>query len=129
MQLLERDEELRELDLLLGEALDGGRGRMVLLEGPPGIGKTQLLDALRGQAREHGAKVLSARASELDRDSPFGVGREGFEPLVAGAAQSRGTGAEAPAGSRRANGRPSTGLFDGAAALAKPLFEASPAAA
>src|SRR4051812_11756488 len=105
MQLLERDDELRELDLLLDEALGGGRGRVVLLEGPPGIGKTQLLDALRGLARERGALVLSARASELDRDFPFGVVRQLFEPVVA---------------------RDPDGLLDGAAARAWPLFEATP---
>src|SRR3954454_12905649 len=107
MQLLERDEELCELGLLLDEAFGGGHGRLVLLEGPPGIGKTQLLDTLRGSARERGARVLSARASELDRDFPFGVVRQLFEPLVAGATASQ-----------RANGRPAAGLLDGAAALA-----------
>jgi DNA-binding CsgD family transcriptional regulator len=111
MRLLERDDELRELDLLLDEALGGGCGRVVLLEGPPGIGKTRLLEALRGRARERGATVLSARASELDRDFPFGVVRQLFEPLVAGA------------GGRHA------GLFDGAAALARPLFDAGRGAA
>src|SRR3954468_6361663 len=111
MRLLERDEELRELDLLLDEAL-GGRGRVALIEGPPGIGKTQLLEAVRGRARERGATVLSARASELDRDFPFGVVRQLFEPLLAGAA--------AAANGRRAS------LLQGAAALASPLFESAP---
>src|SRR3954468_508031 len=105
MRLLERDEELRELDLLLDEALDRGRGRLVLIEGPPGIGKTRLLDALRGRARERGAAVVSARASELDRDFPFGVVRQLFEPVVA---------------------RERAELLDGAAARAQRLFEASP---
>src|SRR3954447_3840709 len=105
MRLLERDEELRELDLLLDEALERGRGRLVLIEGPPGIGKTRLLDALRGRARERGAAVVSARASELDRDFPFGVVRQLFEPVVA---------------------RERAELLDGAAARAQRLFEASP---
>src|SRR4051812_9500171 len=114
MRLLERDQELRELDVLLDEALDGGRGRVLLIEGEPGIGKTQLLEALRSRARERGATVLSARASELDRDFPFGVVRQMFEPAVAGAAG-------APAGDRER-------LLEGAAARARPLLEASPAA-
>src|SRR3954451_2731541 len=114
MRLMERDEELRELDLLLDEALDGGRGRIVLLEGPPGIGKTQLLDALRGRARERGATVLSARASELDRDFPFGVVRQLFEPPVAGEVRRHGG----------ANGRHRAALLHGAAELARPLFDA-----
>src|SRR4051812_24478031 len=106
MRLLERDEELRELDLLLDEALDRRRGRLVLVEGPPGIGKTRLLDALRTRARERGAVVVSARASELDRDFPFGVVRQLFESLVA---------------------REGTELLDGAAGRARPLLEAAPA--
>src|SRR3954471_3441537 len=81
--LLERDEELRELDLMLDQAL-AGHGRLVLVEGPPGVGKTQVLETLRGRARERGATVLSARPSELDRDFPFGVVRQLFEPLEAG---------------------------------------------
>jgi DNA-binding CsgD family transcriptional regulator len=109
MRLLERDEELHELDLMLEEAL-AGRGRVVLIEGPPGIGKTQLLEALRARGRERGVAVLSARASELDRDFPLGVVRQLFEPIVAGSGlQSRAE------------------LLDGAAALAAPLFEPAPA--
>src|SRR3954462_4407372 len=106
MRLLERDEELRELDLLLDEALDRRRGRLVLVEGPPGIGKPRLLDALRPRARERGAVVVSARASELDRDFPFGVVRQLFEPTVA---------------------RERTELLEGAASRARPLFDAAPA--
>jgi DNA-binding CsgD family transcriptional regulator len=84
MQLLERDGELE----LLGRAVDearAARGRMVLVEGEPGIGKTRLLDRARARAREHGMRVLSARASELDRQFPFGVVRQLFEPLLASA--------------------------------------------
>src|SRR3954468_21760294 len=106
MRLLERDEELRELDLLLDEAVDRRRGRLVLIEGPPGIGKTRLLDALRSRARERGAAVVSARASELDRDFPFGVVRQLFEAVVA---------------------RERAELLDGAAARARPLFDSVPA--
>jgi DNA-binding CsgD family transcriptional regulator len=101
--LLERDSELRELGRLLGEAR-AGAGRLVLVEGPPGIGKTRLLETVRADARE--MVVLSARASELDREFPFGVVRQLFEPLLASAD-----------GPRRAR------LLEGAAGLAAPLFE------
>ena len=47
--LLERDAELAALDGLVGEAADG-RGRLVLIEGPAGIGKTGLLTGLRERA-------------------------------------------------------------------------------
>src|SRR5687767_13421796 len=87
--LLEREDELRELERLVGVACEG-RGRMVLIEGPPGIGKTRLLAAVREAADRRGVVVLSARASELDGQFPFGVVRQLFEPLLAaGDAQRR----------------------------------------
>src|SRR5712691_10655188 len=86
--LLERESELQQLDGLVDEAC-AERGRLVLVEGPAGIGKTRLLDAGRIQARERGVVVLSARASELDRQFPFGVVRQLFEPLVASADPNR----------------------------------------
>src|SRR5881227_2226248 len=106
--LLERDEELTELAELVREA-SAGRGRLVLVEGPPGIGKTRLLEAVRDRAREGGMTMLSARASELDREFPFGVVRQLFEPLVAGADESR----------RQT-------LLHGAAGLGAPLLAAAP---
>src|SRR5918992_2603247 len=69
--LFEREEELRELEGVVEQA-GSGAGRLVLIEGPAGIGKTRLLDAAPPQAREHGMVVLAARASELDRTFPFG---------------------------------------------------------
>jgi DNA-binding SARP family transcriptional activator len=55
-----------ELDAMLG-ALDeaiGGRGRLVLLEGEPGIGKSRLAEELSAQARARGAHVLVGRCWE-----------------------------------------------------------------
>jgi DNA-binding CsgD family transcriptional regulator len=80
--LLERSAELRGLHEAVEDAR-AGRGRVVLVEGPPGIGKTRLLGSGGEGARERGMVVLAARASELDRDFPFGVVRQLFEPLVA----------------------------------------------
>jgi DNA-binding CsgD family transcriptional regulator len=86
--LLERDGELQELGRLADEACSGA-GRLILVEGPPGIGKTRLLEAARVRADERGMTVLSARASELDREFPFGVVRQLFEPPVAHAGADR----------------------------------------
>ena len=86
--LLEREGELAELDRLADDAR-GGRGRMVLVEGPPGIGKTSLLAVLRARSREHEMLVLAARASELDREFPFGLVRQLFEPLLSRAEPAR----------------------------------------
>ena len=58
--LLERDRELAALDRLIADAGDG-RGRVALIEGPAGIGKSRLLAEARTRAR--GMTVLSARRS------------------------------------------------------------------
>ena len=74
-QLEERDAEIAAV----GRVLDGGGGGL-LIEGPPGIGKTRLLGAARALA--DGRLVLSARGSELERDFPFAVVRQLLEPVV-----------------------------------------------
>ena len=90
--LLERERELAALERLIGDARDG-RGAVVLIEGPAGIGKTRLLAAARERA--DGMTVLTARCSELEREFSFGAVRQLFEPpahderrerLLAGAA-------------------------------------------
>ena len=62
------------------EAAAGGAGRLALVEGPAGIGKTRLLAELRAAAEEDDVRVLAARGSELEREFPFGVVRQLFEP-------------------------------------------------
>ncbi len=52
--LVGRERELAELDAALGEALSG-RGRLVVLTGEPGIGKTALARAFVERAAERGA--------------------------------------------------------------------------
>lgn len=50
-----------------------GTGRVVWLEGEPGIGKTRLLEAVCAEARRRGFAVLGAAADELSSHRPFGV--------------------------------------------------------
>ncbi|HWT93727.1 MAG TPA: ATP-binding protein, partial [Solirubrobacteraceae bacterium] len=80
--LLERERELHELEAAIAGALDG-RGRSLLLEGPAGIGKTELLRAALAIAGARGARTVLARGSEFERGFGFGVVRQLFEPLVA----------------------------------------------
>jgi DNA-binding SARP family transcriptional activator len=63
----------RELDLLahaLGDALKG-RGRLLMIGGEPGIGKSRLADELAGHAREQGADVLWGRCWEAGGAPPY----------------------------------------------------------
>lgn len=68
--LLERDRDLE----VIGRAL-AGDGAVAIL-GPPGVGKSELLEAAAGAAREAGRGVVQVRASELHRSVPLSVARE-----------------------------------------------------
>ena len=80
-ELLERDRELGVLDDLIHGALEGRPG-LALVEGPAGIGKSRLLAATREAADGAGFRVLAARGSDLERELPFGVVRQLFDPLL-----------------------------------------------
>src|SRR6185437_6193703 len=77
--LLERDAELAALDGLVA----AGDGRLLLVEGSPGIGKTRLVAEARDRAADAGMRCLSARGCDMERAFSFGVVRQLFEPLVA----------------------------------------------
>ena len=61
--LLGRERELAALRAALASA-SRGRGRLVLLSGEAGIGKTRLADAFAVEARDHGARVAWGRCWE-----------------------------------------------------------------
>jgi DNA-binding CsgD family transcriptional regulator len=76
--LLERERELEVLrDAVAGVA--AGRPGLIAIEGPAGIGKTRLLAEARRLAEDAGARVLVARAGELEQELVFGVVRQLFE--------------------------------------------------
>ena len=52
-----REQELAQLKTVLDDALSG-RGRVVMLAGEPGIGKTRLAHELVALAEQRGARVL-----------------------------------------------------------------------
>jgi DNA-binding CsgD family transcriptional regulator len=82
-RLLEREREVAALtDVIAGAAM--GDARIVVVEGPAGIGKTRLLAEARRRAAEVGVRVLAARGGELEREFPFGVVRQLVEPALVG---------------------------------------------
>ena len=102
MPLEERDDALAVVDGLLADS-QGGQGRVLVVEGPAGIGKTRLLEAIHARAEAAGLRMLRARAGELEQDFSYGVVRQLFEASLAGSAR--------------------VGLLSGAAELARPLFD------
>jgi len=70
--LYERHAEVAALAQALHDAR-GGTGRLLVVEGPAGIGKSRLLAEARTMASALGMAVLTARGVDLERDAPFGV--------------------------------------------------------
>jgi ATP/maltotriose-dependent transcriptional regulator MalT len=102
--LLERETELVTLAEAFAAAR-AGEGRLVVIEGSAGIGKSRLLAEARTLAAAEEMQVLSSRAGEHEAEFAFGVVRQLFEPLLVTAAPEQ-----------RAE------LLAGAAALVEPLF-------
>jgi hypothetical protein len=98
--LLEREGELAAIRAAVGQA---GEGRLLVAEGPAGIGKSRLITEARAAATTAGLHVCAARGSELERAFPFGVVRQLFEQEVAD---------------------PGTPLLDGVAGGARAVFAA-----
>jgi DNA-binding CsgD family transcriptional regulator len=99
--LIERDRELE----VLGEAvtrLGGGKGAIVVLAAPAGLGKTALLDHAADEATLAGCRVRRAAPGPLERHFGFGVVRALLEGALREASDERRArlleGAAGPAG-------------------------------
>ncbi len=79
--LVDRDLELAELASSLAGALQR-KARLVVVQGPAGIGKTRLLAEVRRLAEQQGARICTARGSVLEREFGYGAVRQLFEPVV-----------------------------------------------
>ena len=81
--LLERERE-RELDQARRRLsqLAASRGQLLVVEAPPGLGKTTLLAAIAQEASEMGVNVLVARGSVLEREFAFGIVRQWLDELT-----------------------------------------------
>jgi predicted ATPase len=86
---LERDQELDRSAAALDDAV-AGRGRIVVIEGPPGIGKTRLVSDVRALAKVRGFGRVGASCDELESAMSWSVVRQMVERSV-----SRASGAEA----------------------------------
>jgi DNA-binding CsgD family transcriptional regulator len=104
LDLREREAEIAAVKTLIDHPSE--QGRLLAIEGPPGIGKTSLILESQKLGRQAGLHVFGARGSELESTFSFGVVRQLFEPFVVQLAED----------DRDA-------LLSGAAGLAKPLFE------
>ncbi|MFL5863748.1 MAG: ATP-binding protein [Solirubrobacteraceae bacterium] len=79
--LFERERELG----VLRESLDrarAGDGRLLLIVGPAGVGKTELGREARATAERSGITPFTARGSELEQPFAFGVVRQLLEQTV-----------------------------------------------
>jgi tetratricopeptide (TPR) repeat protein len=106
-RLYERDAELEQLASVLQSAASHN-GRLAVILGQTGIGKSALLDASLEAAKRNELNSCTAHGHESESDFPLALALQLFEPHVR----------RAPANDRRQ-------FFSGAAGLAKPLFEAA----
>ncbi|HEX4807051.1 MAG TPA: AAA family ATPase, partial [Conexibacter sp.] len=81
---LERARELAAIEQAIAAAAHG-EGGVVLLEGAGGIGKTLLLAHAVQRAQAAAMTLLRARGGELERQFPFGVALQLFEPYLSAA--------------------------------------------
>ncbi|MGO9957197.1 MAG: helix-turn-helix transcriptional regulator [Solirubrobacteraceae bacterium] len=79
--MLEREAELARVDRVFDQ-VSSGTGAVVVVGGPAGIGKSELLAAVGAGARARGFGVLMARGSEFEEEIAFGVARQLFESTL-----------------------------------------------
>ncbi len=80
-QLVERDRELRVLQDAI-DAAQQGAGRVIMIEGPPGIGKSSLLGVSLELAGTAGLGRLRARGDPLEQRFAYGLVRQLLEPAL-----------------------------------------------
>jgi DNA-binding SARP family transcriptional activator len=80
-----RQAERARLSKALEDTALDRRERVILLTGPPGLGKSRLLDDLHDRARQRGGTVLEGRAFEAEAGRPFGPWIDALRQLPASA--------------------------------------------
>ena len=87
-------------------AAAGGRGTLILVQGPAGMGRTTMLRVACAEAGVQGMRTLTARGLALEQGFSYGVVRQLLEPARAAASPGEWD-----------------ALLDGAARLARPVFD------
>jgi len=87
-------------------AAPGGRGTLIVVTGPAGIGKSTMLRAAGAEADARGVRTLTARGLALERGFAYGIVRQLLEPVHAAAGPGEWD-----------------ALLEGAARLARPVFD------
>ena len=75
-----RQQEMGELTAALEESLSG-RGRLAMLVGDPGIGKTRTAQELAARAQTMGANVLWGRCYEEEGSPPYWPWLQSLRPV------------------------------------------------
>ncbi len=70
--LVGRDAELSRIIAAVSRLFQGSPSTPLIFLGPPGIGKTRLLEALTAEARGRGARAALARCYEAETVRPYG---------------------------------------------------------
>ncbi|HEX3514859.1 MAG TPA: AAA family ATPase [Trebonia sp.] len=78
-----RDEELRIASEILDHA-ERGQGKVLLIEGDPGVGKTGLLDEVLNEAGRRHFSLAKAEADEIGRRTPFAPLLTALQDAVSG---------------------------------------------
>jgi len=81
--VLERE---RELDVVHAacRAVGSGRGRLIVVDGAAGVGKTLLMNAAAEAAEAAGLEVARTRGGELEQDLGWGIAADLLDPVLAG---------------------------------------------
>ena len=80
-RLYERERELEQAAADL-DAVAAGAGRVLVIEGQAGIGKSSVMGEVAGLAAERGFEIFSACGMDLERDYSYGIVRQLFEHHV-----------------------------------------------